>query len=54
MTSLISVAATPLSAALRPPARENGEIEYGGLPVNYAIFVIALCATRFRCAIVRR
>jgi hypothetical protein len=50
VTSLISGAATPPSAALRSRP-ENGEIEYGGLPVSHSIFAILLGCNVFDCPI---
>jgi hypothetical protein len=32
----------------RADAYEYGEIEYGGLPVNSAVFVITLCCSAFQ------
>jgi hypothetical protein len=46
-------AAPPTSASLniRRPDDEYGEIEYGGLPVEYAVFVIMLWPREFQCPI---
>ena len=52
MTSLISGAAAPPSAALRPQPRENsGEIEYGESAVSHSIFAILLGCNVFDCPI---
>ena len=39
------------SPNIRRPDDEYGEIEYGGLPVEYAVFVIMLCLREFQCPI---
>src|ERR1700730_7886974 len=39
------------SQNIRRPDDEYGEIEYGGLPVEYAVFVIMLCPREFQCPI---
>jgi hypothetical protein len=38
------------AAPLRPERGEYDRIEYGRLPVKYAIFVIVLCSSRFHVA----
>ena len=48
-----AVQPTNLSGLAGPTDNEYGGTEYGGLPVNYALFVIMLCCSGFRRASVK-